>query len=80
MPTSWTAKWLLNGQKKKYFSDAEVEILSTYILLENISFSSISNRVTAPEKTKIRKEITELYLVSSIQRNVSEVKRKWFDP
>ena len=68
-------------QKKRNFTEAEVEVILTQVHAnKKILFSSVSSGVTAPEKAKTWKQIRdEVNSVPSVERSITEVKRKWFD-
>lgn len=67
--------------KKKNFSDAEIEVLLSEVHSKrHILFSSVHSGVSGPKKKEAWQHITDAVNgVSSVNRTVPEVKRKWFD-
>lgn len=65
--------------KKKDFSDAEIEVLLSEVHSKrHILFSSVHSGVSGPKKAW--QHITDAVNgVSSVNRTVPEVRRKWFD-
>ena len=65
--------------KKNNFTGSEIEVLLSEIQKgRSVSFSSVSSGITVP--AKVKKAITSaVNSVSSVVRNVTEIKKKWFD-
>ena len=67
--------------KKRNFSDAEIEVLLSEVHSKrHILFSSVHSGVSGPKRKEAWQHITDAVNgVSSVNRTVPEVKRKWFD-
>ena len=72
---------MASRRKKNNFMGSEIEVLLSEIQKgKSVIFSSVSSGITGPAKAKKLEEITSAAnSVSPIVRNVTEIKKKWFD-
>jgi len=71
---------MASRHKKNNFTGSEIEVLLSEIQKRSVFFSSVSRGITGPAKAKKWEAITNaVNSVSPVVRNVTEIKKKWFD-
>jgi len=72
---------MASRRKKNNFTGSDIEVLLSEIQKgRSVSFSSVSSGITGPAKAKKLEAITSaVNSVSPEVRNVTEMKKKWFD-
>ena len=71
---------MASRRKKNNFTGSETEVLLLEIQKrkKSVIFSSVSSGIAGPAKAK-KEMTTAVNSVSPVVRNVSEIKKKWFD-